>query len=122
MPKIAIIEDDQAISQMYRFKFEAEGFEVQNAENGKLGLELVESMRPDIILLDLMMPEMNGDLMLQQLRSTDWGKDIKVIVLTNMGEQEIPPELRQLGVSGVILKADMTPRQVAEIVKKHLST
>lgn len=121
MPKIAIVEDDQAISQMYRFKFEAEGYTVQTAENGKLGLELAESMKPDIILLDLMMPEMTGDQMLDQLRKTSWGKDIKVIVLTNMGEQEIPATVKQMGVSGIILKADMTPRQVAELVKKQLS-
>lgn len=121
-PKIAIVEDDQAISQMYRFKFEAEGYEVQTAENGKVGLDLVEAMQPDIILLDLMMPEMTGDAMLAELRKTAWGKDIKVIILTNMGEQEVPPQVRELGVSAVILKADMTPRQVAELVKQQLAT
>src|SRR5476651_488640 len=107
--KVAIFEDDQTISQMYRFKFEAEGYDVQTAENGKLGLELVEKMRPDIILLDLMMPEMTGDEALEHLRKTSWGKTIKVIILTNMGEQEIPPHVRELGVSAVILKANMTP-------------
>jgi len=121
MTKIAIVEDDQAICQMYRFKFEAEGFSVETAENGKLGLELVEKMQPDIILLDLMMPEMNGSDMLKRLRAMDWGKNIKVIVLTNMGEQELPSELKNLGVAGIVLKSDMTPRQVAEFVKKHLS-
>ncbi len=121
MAKIAIIEDDMAISQMYRFKFEAEGYTVETAENGKLGLQLAETMKPDIILLDLMMPEMTGDEMLAKLRATPWGKNIRVIVLTNMGEQEIPEGVKQLGVSGVILKADMTPRQVAEIVKKNLA-
>ena len=119
--KIAIIEDDQAISQMYRFKFEGEGFTVETAENGRLGLELVEKMQPDIILLDLMMPEMNGDEMLAAVRKTDWGKNIKVIILTNMGEQEIPENVKKLGVAAVILKADMTPRQVAELVKKQLA-
>lgn len=121
MVKIAIVEDDQAISQMYRFKFEAEGYEVDTAENGKIGLDMVKSMKPDIILLDLMMPEMNGGEMLAKLRAAPWGKKIKVVILTNMGEQEIPTEVRQLGVVAVILKADMTPRQVAEIVKKHLN-
>ena len=121
MTKVAIIEDDQAISQMYRFKFEAEGYTVETAENGKLGLELAGKMKPDIILLDLMMPEMTGDEMLEKLRATDWGKDIKVIILTNMGEQEIPAKVKQLNVSGVILKANMTPRQVAETVKKALA-
>lgn len=119
--KIAIIEDDQAISQMYRIKFEAEGYTVETADNGKLGLELAEKMNPDIILLDLMMPEMNGDEMLAKLRKTDWGKDIKVVILTNVGEQEIPENVKKLDVSAVIVKADMTPRQVAEKVKTYLT-
>lgn len=119
--KIAIIEDDAAISQMYRMKFEAEGFEVETAENGKLGLGLAEQMKPDMILLDLMMPEMNGDEMLKRLRQTEWGKDIKVIILTNMGEQEAPANLKELKVEAFIVKADMTPRQVAELVKEHLN-
>jgi DNA-binding response OmpR family regulator len=118
--KVAIIEDDQAISQMYRFKFEAEGFQVDTADNGKFGLELAKSMKPDIILLDLMMPVMNGDEMLEKLRATPWGKAIKVVILTNKGEQEIPDKVRALNVSAIILKADMTPRQVAELVKSQL--
>lgn len=122
MTKIAIIEDDQTIAQMYRFKFEAEGYQVETAENGKLGLELAAEMKPDIILLDLMMPEMTGDIMLEKLRKTAWGKTVKVIVLTNMGEQEIPDTVKALGVSAVILKADMTPRQVADLVKKQLAS
>jgi two-component system, sensor histidine kinase and response regulator len=122
MTKIVIIEDDQAISQMYRIKFETEGYEVETAENGKLGLELAGKMRPDVILLDLMMPEMRGDEMLERLRKTSWGKNTKVVVLTNMGEQELPESIKELGVSAVILKADMTPRQVAELVKKQLAT
>ena len=121
MLKIAIIEDDQAIAQMYRLKFEAEGYNVQTAENGRVGLELVESMSPDIILLDIMMPEMTGDEMLAKLRTTSWGKDVKVIILTNMGEQEAPTELQKLGVSAFIVKAEMTPRQVAELVKETLA-
>jgi DNA-binding response OmpR family regulator len=122
MPKIAIIEDDQAISQMYRIKFEAEGYDVETADNGKLGLELAEKIKPDIILLDLMMPEMNGDEMLQNLRQTDWGKTIPVIILTNMGEQEAPEILKQLEVRRFIVKAEMTPRQVAEMVKTELAS
>jgi DNA-binding response OmpR family regulator len=120
--KVAIIEDDQAISQMYRIKFESEGYSVETAENGKQGLELCEKMVPDIILLDLMMPEMNGDEMLTLLRKTAWGQSIKVVILTNMGEQEIPDSIKKQGVSAVILKADMTPRQVAELVKKTIDS
>jgi DNA-binding response OmpR family regulator len=122
MTKVAIVEDDQAISQMYRIKFETEGYEVETASNGKLGLELVEKMRPDIILLDLMMPEMNGDEMLEKLRKTTWGKNIKVIVLTNVGEQEAPDNVKRLNVRRFIVKAEMTPRQVAEMVKTELAS
>ncbi len=121
MSKIAIVEDDAAISQMYRIKFEAEGYEVETAENGKLGLALIEEMKPDIVLLDLMMPEMNGDEMLEKLRATNWGRDIKVIILTNMGESEAPDTIKELNVEAFILKANMTPRQVAELVKEKLS-
>ncbi len=120
MAKIAIVEDDQAIAQMYRFKFEAEGYTVETAENGRVGLELIENMRPDIVLLDIMMPEMNGDAVLEKLRTSSWGKDLKVIILTNMGEQEAPKRIKELGVTAFIVKAEMTPRQVAELVKKHI--
>ena len=106
---------------MYRIKFEAEGYDVETAENGKLGLELAKNMRPDIILLDLMMPVMSGEEMLAKLRATPWGKNIKVIVLTNRGEQEIPPVVRDLNITALILKANMTPRQVAELVKAKLT-
>ena len=118
--KIAIVEDDQAICQMYRMKFESEGYEVETAENGKIGYELAKDMRPDLMLLDLMMPEMNGDECLRKIREQPWGKDIKVIILTNMGEQEAPEILKTLNVLTFIVKANMTPRQVAELAKKHL--
>jgi len=119
--KVGVVEDDIAISQMYRLKFEAEGFEVETAENGRVGLEMLESFKPDILLLDLMMPEMNGDEMLTQLRKKSWGKDIVVIILTNLGEEEAPKSLKELRVHSFIVKAEMTPKQVAEKVKQALS-
>ena len=88
--RIAIIEDDQVIAQMYRMKFEADGFEVQTAENGRLGVDLVKKLRPDVILLDIQMPEMNGAEALAKIRQEEWGKDILVMVLTNLGEEEAP--------------------------------
>lgn len=121
MAKIAIIEDDLAIAQMYRLKFEAEGYKVEIAANGKLGLELCEEMQPDMVLLDLMMPEMNGDEMLQKMRKTDWGKKPEVIILTNVSEQEAPEHLKELGVVDYIVKAEMTPSQVAGLVKDKLA-
>lgn len=119
--KVAIVEDDMAISQMYRLKFETEGYEVQTADNGRLGLELAEVFKPDIILLDLMMPEMTGDEMLAELRKKPWGKNITVIILTNLGEEEAPKSLKELNVHSFIVKAEMTPRQVAERVKQALA-
>jgi DNA-binding response OmpR family regulator len=116
MIKVAIVEDDLAIAQMYRLKLEAEGFRVQIAANGRLGLALCEEMVPDVILVDIMMPEMNGDEMLEKIRQTEWGKSIKVIILTNVGEQEAPDKVKELGISAFIVKAEMTPKQVAELV------
>lgn len=122
MTKIAIIEDDQVIAQMYRMKFEAEGYDVQTAANGKLGVALCKKMRPDVILLDLRMPQMNGDEALRQIRATDWGKHTPVLILTNLGEEEAPKTLAELGVHSYIVKADFTPRQVTERVKQALAT
>src|ERR1051325_12035110 len=121
MAKIAIVEDDLAIAQMYRLKFEAEGYKGDIAENGKLGLALCEEMEPDLVLLDLMMPEMNGDEMLEKMRKSDWGKKPKVIILTNVSEQEAPDRLSKLGIDGFIVKAEMTPKQVADFVKDKLA-
>ncbi len=119
-PKIAIVEDDSAISQMYRIKFEAEGFKVETAGDGKTGLAMIENVNPDIVLLDLMMPEMNGDEVLAKMRKQPWGKNTTVIILTNMGREEAPKHLAELGVDSYIVKAEMTPRQVADMVKKKL--
>lgn len=120
MTKIAIIEDDAVISQMYRMKFEADGFDVQLANNGKNGVELVKDLSPDIILLDLQMPEMDGVEVLRVIRKNDWGKNIPVIILTNLGEEESPKEIRALGIHSYIVKANLTPRQVVQRVKDAL--
>lgn len=123
MTKIAIIEDDSVINQMYRMKFEADGFDVQVADNGKSGVELAEKFQPDLILLDLQMPEMNGDKALAHIRANEWGKDIPVIILTNLGAEESPKELKDLGIHSYIVKAELTPSQVVARVKDalHLS-
>lgn len=121
MTKIAIIEDDQTISQMYRMKFEANEFEVQLASDGHHGVAMVKSFKPDIILLDIQMPEMNGDEALAQIRAQAWGKDIPVIILTNLGEEESPKSLASLNVESYIVKADLTPSQVVARVKEVLS-
>lgn len=105
---------------MYRMKFEADGFDVQMAADGHQGVALVESFRPDIILLDLQMPHMNGAEALAAIRKTDWGKTIPVLILTNLGEEEAPDILKTLNVSSYIVKADYTPKQVVARVKEAL--
>lgn len=120
MTKIAIIEDDSVISQMYRMKFEADGFEVQIANNGKDGLALVQEFVPDMVLLDMQMPIMNGDEALKNIRNEEWGKTVPVMILTNLGEEEAPSDIRSLGIESYIVKADLTPRQVVERVKSTL--
>jgi len=121
MTKVAIIEDDIAIVQMYLMKFQTEGFDVVTANDGKAGLALAEQESPDIILLDLMMPQMRGDEMLVEMRKTSWGKETKVIILTNMGESEAPAGVKENNVLDFIVKADMTPKQVVDKVKEHLA-
>ena len=120
MTKIAIIEDDPTISQMYRMKFEADGFDVRMAGNGKIGVDLVKSFKPDIILLDIQMPEMDGAESLKLIREHKDSKDTPVIILTNLGEEEAPREMRSLGISSYIVKANNTPRQVVAHVKNTI--
>lgn len=122
MTKIAIIEDDPVINQMYRMKFEAEGFDVQMADDGASGVDLVKAFSPDIILLDLQMPNMNGTEALTAIRKQAWGKDVPVMILTNLGAEEAPDELKQLNVAEYIVKAEMTPKQVVSRVLETLQT
>lgn len=121
MTKIAIIEDDPTIHQMYRMKFEADGFEVELADDGEEGVAMVRAFHPDIVLLDLQMPGMGGVEVLKKLRAHPWGKNIPVMILTNIGKEEAPAELSQLDISGYIVKAELTPKQVVERVKAVLA-
>ncbi len=119
--KVAIIEDDASIVQMYQIKFQTEGFDVQTAGDGLAGLALIESFQPDIVLLDLMMPYMNGLDMLSKLRSTDVGSKTKVIVLTNMGDTETATRVFKMSANDYIVKAELTPKQVVERVQRLLA-
>ena len=121
MVKIAIIEDDPTISQMYRMKFEADGFDVRLAGNGAVGIELVKQFQPDAILLDLQMPEVNGVEALRQIRSQPASAQTPVIVLTNLGQEEAPADLQSLAIHSYIVKANMTPRQVVDQVKSAIA-
>lgn len=120
MTKIAIIEDDQVINQMYRMKFEAAGYDVSAASDGEAGVALVKKFKPDIILLDLQMPRMGGAEALEHIRAHDASKTTPVIILTNLGAEEAPKSLRTLGIHSYIVKAELTPSQVVARVKEAL--
>jgi DNA-binding response OmpR family regulator len=121
MAKIAIIDDDQAISQLYELKLKAAGHKVRTAANGQEGLTVLEKFRPDLIMLDLRMPVMEGVEMLKMLHSQYWVKPAQIIVLTNIGKEEAPQELKGLNIQQYLVKADYTPQQVVEIVNHTLS-
>ncbi|MBA3757439.1 response regulator [Candidatus Saccharibacteria bacterium] len=116
MPKVAIIEDDKPIRDMYSMKLRAAGLEVAEANDGKDGLQLIREFKPDLVLLDLMMPVMSGQQMLRKLREQDWGRSTLVIVLTNLSQNEASMDLRLLRVEKYIVKAYSTPKQVSEMV------
>lgn len=118
--KAAVIEDDQDLQFIYKLKLEREGFTVQTASNGEEGLEVARHFQPHIILLDLMMPVMNGTEMLTRLRAQNWGTDVRVVVLTNISKDEAPQALRFLHVDRYIVKAHHTPAQVIDIVREIL--
>lgn len=121
MAKIAIVEDEAAIRRMYALKLKFSEFEVCEAENGEHGLKIIEEHKPDLILLDLRMPKMNGDEMLRELRSTVWGEKIPVIILTNISKDEAPRTLWHLGISDFIVKANSTPQKVVDSVVAALA-
>lgn len=121
MSKVAILEDDMAIAGMYQFKLHQSGYDVAVAHNGVDGLKKIIDFRPELILLDLMMPGMTGGEVLAKVRATAWGKDIRVIILTNISRDEAPVELRELGVDHYIVKAQYTPRQVLQLVEEVLA-
>jgi len=118
--KVAVIEDDHDIQFLYKMKLELAGFKVGVADDGERGLVLVEQFRPDIILLDLMMPVMTGAEMLAALRARAWGSGMRVVVLTNISKDEAPPALRFLHVDRYVVKAQQTPAQVVEIIREVL--
>jgi DNA-binding response OmpR family regulator len=120
--KVAIIEDDMAIADMYLFKLQQSGYEVRMAFNGKEGIELIKDFRPELLLLDLMMPGMNGDELLEKIRAYEWSVSIRVIILTNISRDEAPSKLRLLKVDRYIVKAHSTPAQIVQIVEEVLNS
>lgn len=118
--KILIIEDDVFLSNIYNKKFFNNGYEVILASDGKKGLSLAKQKKPDIILLDIMLPIMNGFEVLEEIRKDDEIKDTPVIMLTNINEQDEIKRGYNLGIKDYIIKTFITPGDIAEKVKKYL--
>ena len=121
MNKICIVEDDESIRELYRYKLVSAGYEVYLAKNGKEALVVLKKEKPDLILLDIKMPKLPGNEVLKKVRATDWGANIKVIVLTNISKSEASADFRFLGVSQYIVKAHYTPAQVLKIIQQTLN-
>lgn len=120
--KILLAEDDLQLIDMYKKKFELEGFEVTLAEDGEKANRLIKDpeYKPDIILLDIMMPKINGIEVLKEIRENDETKDYLVVILTNLGNETTAEEIYRYGATDYIVKAETTPIQVAEKVKRIL--
>jgi CheY-like chemotaxis protein len=121
MSKILITEDDPLMSRLYQKIFTFEGHEVETAENGEVGLEKVRSYQPDIILLDVMMPKMNGLQVLEKLKLDPATKSIPVIMLTNLAGQQDAETALSKGAVKYIVKSEHEPKEIADIVKEVLA-
>jgi len=121
MIKVLIVEDDTLISRMYQKVFESEGYNVLLAGDGQVGLDLVRSEIPTIILLDIMMPKMNGLQMLQELKTDPKVSKIPVIVLTNLSGTADAEKALELGAVKYIVKSEYKPKEVFDIVKGILT-
>ncbi len=115
--KILIIEDDVFLSNIYNKKFSLEGFEVFLATDGEKGLELIKQKMPDIVLLDIMLPKMNGFEVLEEVNKDEELKKIPIILLTNINQQEDIKRAYDLGVEDYIIKTFFTPNEVVEKIK-----
>jgi len=119
--KILIVDDDPFIADMYVLKFRDEGFTVETAKDGKEGLEKIKTWDPDIVLLDVVMPAMDGFDVLQQVGTLSLPRRPKIIFLTNFGQKEDIERGLKLGADDYIIKAHFTPTEVSEKVKAVLN-
>ncbi len=119
MPKILLVEDDPMISEIYQKKFQTSGFEVVPATTGKQVLEKAKADRFDLVLLDLILPEMDGMEILRELRTGEaYPKDMKIVIFSNLNEKSDREKALALGANGFIPKADFTPTKLIEEVTR----
>jgi two-component system, OmpR family, alkaline phosphatase synthesis response regulator PhoP len=119
--KILIVEDEPALVSALKDTFEREGFEVLTATDGKEGLESALKEHPDIIVLDLLMPVMDGMTMLDKLRTDSWGKTAKTIILTNLSDSAKETKSGTQGVHEYLIKSNVNLYDIVAKVKEKLA-
>lgn len=117
--KILIVEDEDFIAEMYKIKFESDGYEVELASDGIEGVKKAYNFMPDLILLDLMMPHKDGYQTLKELKEEEKTKNLKVFILSNLGQKEEIDKGMELGADGFFVKAHLTPTQLLEKVNSE---
>lgn len=123
MAKIMLVEDDMILAEMYQAKFELEGHDIHVANNGEDCLVMLDTWKPELILLDILMPKLNGFHVLKEIKKRPNLRQIPIILLTNLGEAEVDmnKELASaLGVNDYLIKSHHTPDEVVEKVVKIL--
>ena len=113
--KVLIIEDDEMLAGMYSEKFTITNYNVEVAYNGSEGLKKAKEFKPDIILLDIIMPKMDGFVVLKKMKKDEELLEIPVIMLTNLGQSDDIEKAKKLGAVDYFIKANHTP---AEVIKK----
>ncbi|MAF81102.1 response regulator [bacterium] len=121
MAKLVLIEDDPIMIRMYEKAFSFEGHKVETANNGADGIKKIKQMKPDLVLLDIMMPKMNGLEVLDKLKGTDDTKDVPVVVLTNLASEKDAEAALSKGAVRYIIKSEQDPKEVNDIVTEILA-
>jgi DNA-binding response OmpR family regulator len=119
--RLLIVEDDQALSDLLADKFRAEGFEVMTAGDGQTGLKQALEWKPDLVLLDIVMPKMDGMTMLHKLRDNDHGKKVQVVLLTNLSDTEKVYDAMSNGVFDYLVKSNWEIDDLVKEVRAKLS-
>jgi DNA-binding response OmpR family regulator len=118
--RIVIVEDNTALAEIYKTRLEVLGYVCFIAYNGITGLYFIQKEIPDLVLLDLMVPDIAGDQVLLRMRASTWGKSIPVYIISNLNESDAPAGLRELGIEGYSVKANLSDDQIDQIVNKIL--